>query len=857
MAAAATSPPSPRTLYFRLDEGDEELPETIAEGFGEEALQAHAQHHHLLNKSTSALLKKLDRLPLDNKIPKPTHQKAKAEKGLRDGRHIRNACRAQFVAAWAAGAALEFPSGNSDADTKSRAAGEELHDASTEIAMHESCLEGDSTPTTAATSVPCEAHLQEEDRAADEDTSENALPCRPRKAIFMVAEEASWSGKRAAADSRTERHVTSPLGQEALDSEQKQLVDRQCKAPSFANAVAAAVAAAAAGQVSDESHPERSMLQQLHNGSASHTQQGTATSLGRHRHPDASAVSGYHTPCEVSDASRLISSCAEIVSSPGIAAPSGNSTPRELATTFSRHKATQGIETPSQCVTPAPVPSGYCTPCGGVGSGFCSPRVAQNTSGFCTPRGLEDVQASGHVIQTNYRHHVPEPLTSSPVGTRPTSPEWTLGAAHSPRVSARTSTMSPRTAGLLSGSPADGSLLARRGSREMMGTTAVQNGFTAAEEGAWCGWELQTTPDGRLFYHHPASAISQWAAPPELRQVLGEWVEVSGSEGTYWHNECLGISCWSDPQNCSIHEAALDGNLFFIQLYAFANGDHDALDRKGRSALHSACAAGQAEAALLLMQGKASVDLGDQGGSTPLHWACRYGHTTVVRLLIEANASTDCANLLGDTPMHEAAALGQVDPLHWLVLAGADPHRRNCESRTPAQVAAARGWREAEVLLQLHEAHPCWGKGLDDCPKDLSENCSPDRLCLPGVMQNRSVLHENVGQKDADSAPVSPALKVVRAARPVLLGVQWLANRVLGERQVDLGRGNDFSFDQGAGQWVLNRPDAGSDDEASALSESEDEEPWQPQERPKSPRLPQAFRLWKSPEDEIDDSIKV
>ncbi|CAE7371251.1 CAPN13, partial [Symbiodinium microadriaticum] len=35
--------------------------------------------------------------------------------------------------------------------------------------------------------------------------------------------------------------------------------------------------------------------------------------------------------------------------------------------------------------------------------------------------------------------------------------------------------------------------------------------------------------------------------------------------------------------------------------------------------------------------------------------------------------------------------------------------------------------------------------------------------------------------------PVSPALQVVRAARPVLRGVQWLANRVLGERPANLG----------------------------------------------------------------------
>eukprot|EP00439_Symbiodinium_sp_Y106_P060474 s2309_g8.t4 len=86
----------------------------------------------------------------------------------------------------------------------------------------------------------------------------------------------------------------------------------------------------------------------------------------------------------------------------------------------------------------------------------------------------------------------------------------------------------------------------------------------------------------------------------------------------------------------------------------------------------------------------------------------------------------------------------------------------------------------------------------------------------PGVRR----IPVNRARAHCAAEPVSPALQVVRAARPVLRGVQWLANRVLGERPANLG----------CSHWRGN----GDDDEASA-SETESEEElttWQlPEER--------------------------
>lgn len=412
-------------------------------------------------------------------------------------------------------------------------------------------------------------------------------------------------------------------------------------------------------------------------------------------------------------------------------------------------------------------------------------------------------------------------------------------------------------------SPADQSLLppvdASASSREGSGAGS------AAASDLWRGWTIETSRDGSLFYHHSATQTSQWRMPRELAPVLGEWAQVAadggkdgerGGEGSkYWRNDLLGVSSWRDPRyTTSLFQAALDGNLFFLQLYTEVGGFLDAADAKGRTALHYNCAGGGTQAVLYMLQNRASVDTPDQGGSTPLHWACRYGHAPIVRILLEAKSDPDRQNVLGDTSMHEAAALGRVSPLQYLVLARGDPAVRNRESKTPAEVAARNNATDAAKLLQEQESyrhHPSLGpltpspsvnrgavggavvgaaaaavaadrrrtRGGGGGPAEEAPSTTEDdgelrpvvlrrARTAPAIVEGAHAGHgsDSESGNEVDEAEPSLALVIVRAARPVLRGVQWLANRLLGERKADLGANNRYEYDTQSQQWVLRRP---------------------------------------------------
>ncbi|CAE8650645.1 unnamed protein product, partial [Polarella glacialis] len=147
-----------------------------------------------------------------------------------------------------------------------------------------------------------------------------------------------------------------------------------------------------------------------------------------------------------------------------------------------------------------------------------------------------------------------------------------------------------------------------------------------AELQRWQGWTVVATPEGRLFFHNEARQLSQWHQPLELQPILGDWVEAidesQPSRPSFWRNELLRLSLWKDPQQTTnIFQAALDGNLFFMQLYAEVEGHLDVVDPRGRSALHYACAGGATQSALFLLQRRAEVDRRDETMATPLIFA--------------------------------------------------------------------------------------------------------------------------------------------------------------------------------------------------------------------------------------------
>lgn len=410
--------------------------------------------------------------------------------------------------------------------------------------------------------------------------------------------------------------------------------------------------------------------------------------------------------------------------------------------------------------------------------------------------------------------------------------------------------------------PADRSLLPRHGD-----ATATDAG---AEE-PWRDWTIQTSRDGRLFYHHTPTNASQWQMPPELTPVLGEWVLVPATEDgdEYWRNELLGLSSWTDPRGTtSLFQAALDGNLFFLQLYAEVGGFLDSVDASGRTALHYSCAGGSMHNVLHLLQGGASLDIQDQTGSTPLHWACRYGHAPIVRTLLEAYADPNCRNALGDTCMHEAAALGRADALQLLIEARADPSLRNRESRTPLDVAYWSQAADAVALLSDSSFAGYHNEYADETDMAMTprENVMPmESLDSNPVFRpkprRQSYDNDSSSEDDGDEPEPSLALTAVRAARPLLRSVQWLANRVLGEKKTDLGTENSFRFDPLSRQWVLKKQrserlhkDLGASDSSDG-SGSEDD---MPRLSPLAARLSRSrFFRSKAPGMESDGTVGV
>jgi len=223
----------------------------------------------------------------------------------------------------------------------------------------------------------------------------------------------------------------------------------------------------------------------------------------------------------------------------------------------------------------------------------------------------------------------------------------------------------------------------------------------------WQGWTVVATLEGRLFFHHETRLISQWHQPPELNEILGEWVEMMDdsqpSQPSYWRNELLNIALWKDPRmTTNLFQAALDGNIFFMQLYAEVDGMLDVTDARGRSALHYSCAGGSTQSAVFLLQRGAEVDRRDDAEATPLIFACRYGYASVVKVLLDASADLNAASEGGNTALHEAASMGQLDCVHLLLLCGADPTRLNDAREAPEDIATAKRHLSCLTLLHRH-----------------------------------------------------------------------------------------------------------------------------------------------------------
>ena len=125
----------------------------------------------------------------------------------------------------------------------------------------------------------------------------------------------------------------------------------------------------------------------------------------------------------------------------------------------------------------------------------------------------------------------------------------------------------------------------------------------------------------------------------------------------------------------------------------------DARDNDQRTSLFWACAKGNMEVAMALLDRGADVDARDVNQRTPLHAACKNGNMELVMALVDRGADVDARNVHQWTPLHDACLNGYMELAMALVDRGADVDARDIYQRTPLHYACNRGNMELAMAL--------------------------------------------------------------------------------------------------------------------------------------------------------------
>lgn len=225
-------------------------------------------------------------------------------------------------------------------------------------------------------------------------------------------------------------------------------------------------------------------------------------------------------------------------------------------------------------------------------------------------------------------------------------------------------------------------------------------------------------------------------------------------ESFNFHNydNLTGVSGKKDPRLSHIQEraaavieiiwAASKGDLGAIEHHCSRGAALGCADYDGRTALHLACAEGQADVVRFFIGRQQHDDAGlslnprDRWGGTPLDDAYLHGHTTIIEMLEHAGGirgndaaanSTDNLRVLSahqadsaaTNEMIWAASLGDLHAVRRLVARGTPLNVGDYDHRTPLHLAAAEGHLDVVRYFIAHKVqlNPCdrWGNTpLDD-----------------------------------------------------------------------------------------------------------------------------------------------
>lgn len=117
------------------------------------------------------------------------------------------------------------------------------------------------------------------------------------------------------------------------------------------------------------------------------------------------------------------------------------------------------------------------------------------------------------------------------------------------------------------------------------------------------------------------------------------------------------------------------------------------MDRAGRSPFHYAALEGDTRRIAELMEAGEELDSPDFNGFTALHFAAQEYQVDAARMLLDQGAQVDLVNDFGNTPLFVAVAnsLGRGDLIALLRERGADVLHANFSGQTPIGLARLIG----------------------------------------------------------------------------------------------------------------------------------------------------------------------
>ncbi|XP_053114069.1 ankyrin repeat domain-containing protein 26-like isoform X8 [Hemicordylus capensis] len=226
----------------------------------------------------------------------------------------------------------------------------------------------------------------------------------------------------------------------------------------------------------------------------------------------------------------------------------------------------------------------------------------------------------------------------------------------------------------------------------------------------------------------------------------GEGGSLSGGGYEVWRSKDLG----------KLHRAAATGDLKKLQQLVRKH-DLNQLDKANRTPLHLACASGNTDIVMFLVDNRCKLNLCDDDAKSPLMKAVQCQHELCATYLLEHGADTNLVDANGNTALHLAASNASISIAHrliehnarvdvqnkdgstpltiaitednhimaeFLLKNGADIHFRDNAGRTPLLTAASHGKHNLVKLLLLH--------GADASHKDCNGWSAEDYALISG-----------------------------------------------------------------------------------------------------------------------------